>query len=212
MRSPLAFPLASAPFSSSLGFFSAGSAAGGGGEDAGGGEPAPAAAEGEGAGGRFWAGIGAAASAGRGRVERRREAGGLACAGAWGRAGMVGRHGVAFSSAPGAPLRLRGGSQVEVGSRARARARIAYPDSCPEVIVGCPNEAVPAKLHRPSGKSSIPRQRAPRSSPVEYTRKRQFKLLSTSNVRARSVMSPATGEMTCPVTSTRSLISHRSKL
>jgi hypothetical protein len=65
-RSPL--PLATAPFSSSLDFFSGDSDAGGG--EAGGGEPSPTAAEGEG-GGRFWAGIGTAA--GWGRVERRRE-------------------------------------------------------------------------------------------------------------------------------------------
>jgi hypothetical protein len=64
--SPLALPLASAPppalpFSSSLGFFSAGSAVGGGG-DAGGGEPAAEGGGEGGGGGRFWAGIWAAAA------------------------------------------------------------------------------------------------------------------------------------------------------
>jgi hypothetical protein len=80
--SPLALPLASAPalpFTSSLGFFSAGSAVGSGGDE-GGGEPAPGAAEGEGeggggGGGRFWVGIcdaapAAAASRSRGEAAR----------------------------------------------------------------------------------------------------------------------------------------------
>jgi hypothetical protein len=134
-RSPL--PLATAPFSSSLDFFSGDSDAGGG--EAGGGEPSPTAAEGEG-GGRFWAGIGTAA--GWGRVERRRGRadgqarvrGGSCCAGAWGRGWLArGSHwggGLpAFSSAL-ALCDCEFGSPPGLGSRTR---RV---ESCPGVTGG----------------------------------------------------------------------------
>lgn len=125
----MALPLASAPapalpFSSSLGFFSAGSAVGDGGGDAGGGEPATGAAEGEGeggGGGRFWAGIwaaaAAAASGSRGEAARR-----------GGRAGVatLGRGGAGTGVSPGlAFLRLLALRDVGAAGLGWWRVRVA---------------------------------------------------------------------------------------